>query len=293
MKSKRPHLTTGGPDLSAHEAVAILQLPIPGFYAVRASLHTYAFPRHFHDEYHITILLHGAQASTAARGIREIQRVGEVKFAEPGEVHDGTPVDHQVRTYWTLYVEPEAFTTISEDIGQSGKNFNWRTGMVHNPELFRQLMAMFDAIKTGVSALTIETGVFRAVAYIGQTDVTPPSHVPRTLPAGLSYARQMIDDDPAAPLRLDDLARAAGLTRHQIVHGFQRLIGLPPHTYQIQRRVSLGMRRIQAGRPLVEAAIEAGFSDQAHMTRTFRAILGVTPGAFQPARSRRLVSTGG
>jgi AraC-like DNA-binding protein len=40
---------------------------------------------------------------------------------------------------------------------------------------------------------------------------------------------------------------------------------------------------IQAGAELADAAAGAGFADQAHMTRQFRQILGVTPGAYLPS----------
>nr|WP_310206490.1 helix-turn-helix domain-containing protein [Paenarthrobacter nitroguajacolicus] len=39
-------------------------------------------------------------------------------------------------------------------------------------------------------------------------------------------------------------------------------------------------RLLLDGRPAAEAAVEAGFHDQSHLTRHFRRVLGTTPGAF-------------
>lgn len=278
MKKHRRRLTAGGPDFANGEAVSIHHLPFQGCYAVRADLRSYAYPQHFHDEYHITILLQGAQGSRGVRNVHEVQQVGEVKFAEPGEVHDGIPVNDHARSYWTLYLDQTVFSSLVEDIGLS----NWHPAMIRDRDLFRVLLSMFGMIARGEDALAVETKLIEAITGIGRSTASYPKRPPRGLPIGLSHAQRMIDDDPATPFSLADLATASGLTKPQIVHGFQRLLGIPPHTYQIQRRTALAMKFIRSGNSLADAAVAAGFSDQAHMTRTFRAVFGATPRAFQP-----------
>jgi AraC-like DNA-binding protein len=40
-------------------------------------------------------------------------------------------------------------------------------------------------------------------------------------------------------------------------------------------------RLIESGADLAQAAADAGFADQSHLTRVFRAMVGVTPGEFR------------
>ncbi|MHA7189305.1 helix-turn-helix domain-containing protein [Arthrobacter sp. MDT2-16] len=46
------------------------------------------------------------------------------------------------------------------------------------------------------------------------------------------------------------------------------------------RRVDRARRLLLDERSASEAAVEAGFHDQAHLTRHFKRVLGTTPGVF-------------
>ena len=97
-------------------------------------------------------------------------------------------------------------------------------------------------------------------------------------------ARQRLDDDPATDPGLDALAREAGLSRFQLLRAFARELGMTPHAYLVQRRLALARSLLDAGQPIAQAALAAGFSDQSHLTRAFRRCLGYTPAAYSGAR---------
>ena len=40
---------------------------------------------------------------------------------------------------------------------------------------------------------------------------------------------------------------------------------------------------MRAGKPLAEIAFETGFADQSHLTRLFKSMRGLSPGAFREA----------
>jgi AraC-like DNA-binding protein len=79
------------------------------------------------------------------------------------------------------------------------------------------------------------------------------------------------------------LAALSGVSRFQLLRGFSRELGITPHAYLIQRRVLLAQRFLADGQTPVQAAIQAGFSDQSHMTRAFVRQVGVTPGCYRAA----------
>ena len=76
---------------------------------------------------------------------------------------------------------------------------------------------------------------------------------------------------------LEKLARAVGLSPSRLMHVFTSSMGIPLRPYLSWLRVQRAAGAIVNGDSLTEAAHAAGFSDAAHMSRTFRRMLGTRP----------------
>ena len=98
------------------------------------------------------------------------------------------------------------------------------------------------------------------------------------------------------PVSLAELAALSGVSRFQLLRGFAREMGTTAHTYLVQRRVRLcrlARQLLSDGQTPAQAAFQAGFADQSHMTRAFVRQLGITPSRYQAAGGNGpLVMTG-
>src|SRR5438093_11902287 len=63
------------------------------------------------------------------------------------------------------------------------------------------------------------------------------------------------------------------------------MVGTSPYRYLLMRRLEFAREQIHRERPLVEVAFDAGFADQAHLTRAFRSAFGLTPARHRPLRA--------
>jgi AraC-like DNA-binding protein len=77
-----------------------------------------------------------------------------------------------------------------------------------------------------------------------------------------------------------ELEAASGLTRFELARQFRAMLGTTPYRYSLMRRLESARDRLTA-HPTVDAALDAGFADQAHFTRTFKAAFGVTPARYR------------
>jgi len=67
------------------------------------------------------------------------------------------------------------------------------------------------------------------------------------------------------------------LSASRLRHLCVEQIGVPPHRYDIWLRLCRALRVTMRGGSLTTGAVEAGFADSAHFTRTFRGAYGIAP----------------
>lgn len=73
------------------------------------------------------------------------------------------------------------------------------------------------------------------------------------------------------------LAEVAFLSESRLLHLFKEVMGLPIRNYILWHRLQIALELVMDGNSLTAASHGAGFSDQAHMTRTFTKMMGVPP----------------
>jgi AraC-like DNA-binding protein len=78
-------------------------------------------------------------------------------------------------------------------------------------------------------------------------------------------------------LSLKTLARVAGLSSSRFMHAFTQSVGVPVRPYILWLRLQRAACDLKSGTSVTSVAYRAGFADAAHLTRTFRRMLGITP----------------
>ncbi|CAG9265939.1 AraC-like DNA-binding protein [Paraburkholderia unamae] len=257
-----------------------------------------SFGRHTHDQYGIGVIDRGGHVSLSDAGQVEAAP-GDLILVNPGEVHDGRPLDAAGRTWRMLYFEPCWIDALQADITQGDDaGFALHAPVISEP----RLRGLFDAAFAHVTQQNADQSVdpraasgddlsrmaFDAAALEVMTRLVEALGHRRSLapcsPAALVHVREMIDTDPAVPFSLAELARAAGLSRFQLHRGFMRAFGVAPHNYILHRRVALARQLLKAGHAPAQAALAAGFCDQSHLNRAFARQFGVSPGRYRLAR---------
>lgn len=82
-------------------------------------------------------------------------------------------------------------------------------------------------------------------------------------------------------ITLTDLGHEMNLSPFQTLRVFQRHLGITPHQYLLRYRVEKARLLLCAGEPIAEVAAQVGFTDQSHMTKHFKRLLGTTPSRYR------------
>lgn len=265
------------------DVIRYARFPVPGVEAMEATT-SRSYPRHTHDQFGIGLVADGRHASWSGVGHVEAGP-GDFICVNPGEVHDGHGVAGRHRSWRILYFEPAVVAEIRSDIGRPAADYEFESPVFSQPELrehFNRAYAMSATIGRPAVHLEAETRLFELFARLTPKSFRQAMRTPSCKPQ-IRRTKQLIDESPALPWSLSELARAVGLSRFQLIRGFARELGLTPHSYIVQRRLELAKRLMRAGRGLAELALTAGFSDQSHLTRAFARQYGVTPHQYRVA----------
>ena len=258
---------------------------LDGVSLMRAEFQRFVFARHSHDTFALGVIEKGAQRFRHG-GATHTAPTGAIITVNPDEVHDGETAAPDGYQYRMAYIEADRIREILSGIYGDGACLQFFPQPVtRDHELAAKLRSALLCLESGRSSGALES---QSLFYQTVGELFQHHGRRRQTPAVLSENRGAVDraiefirENALADLSLEEIAAAAGLSRFHFLRLFRKSTGLPPHAYLIQRRVEIARRAIEKGASLSRAAMEAGFSDQSHLTRRFKAIYGIPPGRYR------------
>ena len=179
-------------------------------------------------------------------------------------------VPHQLDGGWTdlllLYFEPES------------ANHRWLPSSRNRIHALdpATVSAMRAVVRKLVSSSPDEVDVIRFYdELLPSVHLGSEPHAP--LDARVAQAVQRLRASRDFRKSLLDLAREVGLSPSRFRHVFRREIGMSAQSYVVWLRIYEACTALARGASLSDAAYQAGFSDAAHFTRTFRRTFGLAP----------------
>ena len=253
---------------------------------LRARYTRQRFAPHAHDEYVFGMVEHGA-ARTLFRGGDDTHAVGSVITIAPGEVHTGAPATDEGWSYRMLYPSESLVRFVTREA--TGREFapTFAASFVVDPALSERLRATHLVLESDADGMQKECAlletlgelVIRHAAPVGSGAVITAARST----AALRRVRDLLEAEYARTVTISELAREAGLSTFHLIRVFRASFGLPPYKYLEQVRIQQARRLIRHGFPLTHVVHATGFSDQSHLTRYFKRIVGVTPGIYARA----------
>ncbi len=243
--------------------------------------HAY-LPPHVHERASFAIMLEGSFDITISN--RSYACEPESAVTEPAEErHDnrlGSAGAHVV------VVQPDAARV--ERLGDCGGWFE----RVHHARktpvcaaawrVARELRAPDGATPVAVEGLVLE---MLALSTRRHWSGGSPRQAPA--PRWLTRAREELHDRFLDPPRIRELALAAGVHPDHLARAFRLRFGIPIGSYVRRLRLDWAATRLETSEHAISAiALDAGFADQSHFTRTFKRHTGLTPREYRNAFGR-------
>lgn len=245
-----------------------------------ASFRQHAYAPHTHDTYVVGAIMAGCE-TYRLNGVREHAPAGSVCFVHPGEVHDGEPAGEGY-AYRMSYPSIGMLMEVGDELSGKRGAPRFRTAVQHDPDLAARFGAAHHALEVSGQALMADEGMLGVLAEMmrryADIAIRP---VGTSEPDGVGRAMSYLDAHYAEDIDLAHLSEVADLPRFRLIRAFRRDTGLTPHAFLVDRRVRAAREMLADGAKPADVAARSGFYDQAHLTRAFKARIGVTPGAYR------------
>ncbi|MFC5830826.1 AraC family transcriptional regulator [Nonomuraea insulae] len=256
---------------------------VPETDLLKARYVTHRFTRHAHDGYAIGLIVSGVEEFDY-KGTLHRAAAGELVLVNPDSAHTGQAGTPGGWAYRMLYPSIDALAGIAAELGMPFGTPHFPEQVARDEQLAALLGRTHQAAERGdaLAASTLSRTLF-ARLLTRHAAPGPAAIVPdvgrRAVREALDLLHQSLVDPPA----LDDLAGAVGSRPFALLRAFKAATGMPPHAYLTSLRVRQACRLLRSGVPPARVAAEVGFTDQAHLNRHFKRIVGVPPAAYQRA----------
>ena len=255
---------------------------LDGVEALHARFVRHAYRPHSHPTWTVAVVERGAARFTVDAS-DERAGSGELFVLEPEAVHTGMAAVPEGWQYKVLYIEPELLAAWEERDTPAPRAARWT--VFRDGALRGALLDAHRALADEPPGLAVDQAVLRAVERLRPHLRPGPSRIAggRGEHAAVRRAVAHLSERWDERVPLAELAAAAGLSRFELVRRFGAQIGLTPHAFQTNLRIARARELLAAGTAPAAVAAACGFADQAHLTRTFRVAVGVTPARYARA----------
>jgi AraC family transcriptional regulator len=235
-------------------------------------------PKHAHENPYMVFTLSGGQEESLGT-YRQTYVPSTLAFHPAGETHSETLGQAGMRC---LHVEfkpdwVQRHAAVSRFLGNGSQYQGGRLGWFAH-RIHREFRDMDDVAPVVIEGLVLE--MLAEASRLRRQDSL--SECPRWL----IRARVLIQARFAEPLSLSDIATAVQVHPVRLARAFRSQHRCSVGDYIRQIRVEAACSAILTGeQSLTEISLATGFADQAHFTRTFKRVVGMTPGQFRTART--------
>ncbi len=188
-----------------------------------------------------------------------------------------------------FYVPRRALNAVAEQSSATIHHLHCPLGEAFDDPVIRHLgMSLLEAVRRPAEAnqlfvdhVTMAIALHAATTYGGMRFLRTPAK------GGLTQRQfkrvcDYIDANLEGTTRLEALAAECNLSPSHFARAFRHTTGVSPHQWLLRRRVEAAKALMQVPTlALAEVATMAGFTDASHLSRVFKAIAGISPGAWR------------
>lgn len=256
---------------------------LPDAELLTAEYYEQEFAPHWHEGFSIPVIHTGVQ-SYHYRGTLCYAGAGSIAAINPGEVHTGERATDMGWAYRAFYPSVAWMQQLASALSGRPADVPWLPdGVIEDVEVATRLLHAHCLLEDGIDPLAAETALTTAFALLLSRHARTKPQLSAVHPdlARVTALQEKLAEDLTQAVTLTELAAVVGLSPFHVTRLFSRSVGMPPHAWRNQLRLSRAQALLRQGMSVTDAAAATGFTDQSHFTRHFKRAYGAAPGRWR------------
>ncbi len=230
-------------------------------------------PKHSHELSHFCFVLSGNYQEQIERKIDERTPTALVYY--PPDVSHAEK-HHSNGTHFLVEIDAKNL----ERVQDSGAKLNEPLSMLGNESLWLAARMYREfSTRDAFSALALESLTTELLICASRQNLKTNE---RKRPIWLEKTKEILRENSNEPFSLNDLAEFVGVHPTHLARTFRQFEHCTIGDYIRKIRIENARQQIlSSNESLVEIALNTGFADQTHFTRSFKNVTGMTPAEFR------------
>lgn len=254
------------------------------------------FPDHFHDYYVIGFIEEGTRR-LICQGKETIIYPGDLLIFNPYDIHSCEQIDGKTLDYRCLNIEQEVMKKIAYELSGDASLPSFSHHVLVASELVEPLRTLHQTITNKEEGLVKEElfySFFEELIFSFSNLSMPP--LPPAASQPIQMACMYLQKNFAEKINLTTLSDISGWSKYHFLRTFTKEMGISPNSYLVTIRIQRVKELLEQGVMPIDVAQMTGFSDQSHLSKFFKSLIGLTPKQymriFEMERARGNVTHG-
>lgn len=242
------------------------------------------FQDHFHEEFVIGVILEGSRKFTCEGKVYYLN-AGDILIINPREIHS---CDHCGKTklhYFSLNISKNIMKEIV--LGITGKAIipYFTTSVIQQKDLVINLIDLKRMIVQSQHDLASEELFLilmsRLLDEYANINISNKRKGDDFANTRIDNICQYLENNFYRNVSLDELSLLSKLSKYHLIRLFAKERGISPHKYLETVRIEKSKIMLEKNIPIVDIALQMGFTDQSHFSNSFKSLIGLTPKTYQ------------
>ena len=244
---------------------------------ISARYRNFAFPKHFHTDFHFGLVLSGEQ-KVSSLGCGFVTGPGQIQVMAPGQVHNGETAKEFGFETKIVSISPAFFDQFLLDT-QPKQTLQFNSQLIESHHIYNELIALQAGLASSVPfELAIKSQLLTVFSdFVSRYANWQLAKVSKLGSKSSNEVTHFMQDNIGEKITLATLANLCCLSEFTFLRQFKKQFAMTPAAWLAQLRLERAIQLLSDGIEGTEVAHRLGFYDQAHFIKAFKRCYGTTP----------------